>query len=132
MLRRVVAATFSTLNKGEMKQFDQISEWWHPSGPMHILYKYNYERVQFLREHFNGNTVKPFQNLRVLDVGCGAGFLTKSLARLGADVVGLDPNSSSYREATEHQAKLQAELPNLKYYNTTLEQYLEDPSIETK
>ena len=91
---------------------------------MHILYKYNYERVQFLKEHFNASTARPFENLRILDVGCGAGFLTKSLARLGANVVGLDPNSSSYGEATEHQAKLKTELPNLKYYNTTLEQYL--------
>jgi hypothetical protein len=38
---RVLRKGFSTLNKGEMQQFDAISDWWHPSGPMHILYRYN-------------------------------------------------------------------------------------------
>lgn len=28
----------------------------------------------------------------ILDVGCGAGFLSESLARLGGNVIGLDPN----------------------------------------
>jgi len=92
---------FSTLNKHEMKQFDQISEWWHPSGPMHILYKYNYERVQFLKKYVTKqkqvDAFRPLNNMKIMDVGCGAGFLTKSLARLGADVIGLDPNSSSFR-----------------------------------
>jgi 2-polyprenyl-3-methyl-5-hydroxy-6-metoxy-1,4-benzoquinol methylase len=41
--------------------------------------------------------------MKVLDVGCGAGFLSKSLARLGAEVIGLDPNSTSFKEATEHR-----------------------------
>jgi len=37
-----VRSGFSTLNRGEMAQFDAISDWWDPSGPMHILYRYNY------------------------------------------------------------------------------------------
>jgi 2-polyprenyl-3-methyl-5-hydroxy-6-metoxy-1,4-benzoquinol methylase len=101
MRQALIRRFFSTVNRGEMNQFDQISEWWHPSGPMHILYKYNYERVQFLREYLDNrghlDPLRPLQNLRILDVGCGAGFLSKSLARLGAEVIGLDPNATSFR-----------------------------------
>lgn len=56
----------------------------------------------------------------MLDVGCGAGFLTKSLTRLGANVVGVDPNATSFKEATEHKQKLSEDLPNLDYFNCTL------------
>ena len=88
---------FSTLDQKEMKQFDQMTDWWNPAGPMHILYKYNYHRVEFLKSHLqNTSFAQPFKDLSVLDVGCGAGFLTSSLARLGANATGLDPNTTSY------------------------------------
>jgi 2-polyprenyl-3-methyl-5-hydroxy-6-metoxy-1,4-benzoquinol methylase len=69
---------FSTLNNKEMSQFDKIENWWHPSGPMHILYQYNYHRVKFLKKNVTEikNMQKPFEDLHMLDVGCGAGFLT--------------------------------------------------------
>jgi 2-polyprenyl-6-hydroxyphenyl methylase/3-demethylubiquinone-9 3-methyltransferase len=127
MIKRVAGFAFSTLNRGEMQQFDGISDWWSPSGPMHILYKYNYERVQFLKENLpqlHPDALKPLTGISVLDVGCGAGFMAKSLARLGAAVVGLDPNATSFREAVEHKAKFGDELAGLKYVNCTLEEYL--------
>lgn len=34
--------------------------------------------------------------MKILDVGCGAGFLSESLTRLGGNVIGLDPNERSY------------------------------------
>lgn len=110
MIMRALCRSFSTLNRGEMKQFDGISDWWHPAGPMHILYRYNYERVEFLKQNLGleeetVNSLKPLAGMSILDVGCGAGFLAKSLTRLGASVVGLDPNSTSFREAVQHKAK---------------------------
>ena len=38
---------------------------------------------------------------RVLDIGCGEGQVSRRLARLGAEVVGLDPTESQIRSASE-------------------------------
>jgi 2-polyprenyl-3-methyl-5-hydroxy-6-metoxy-1,4-benzoquinol methylase len=68
---------------------------------MGVLYQYNYERIEFLRDVLKKTTgqvdlLKPINGWKVIDVGCGAGFLAESLARLGANVVGLDPNQTSF------------------------------------
>lgn len=44
------------------------------------------------------------QGLRVLDVGCGGGILCEPLARLGAEVTGIDPVPESIEIAREHAA----------------------------
>lgn len=108
-----------TVNQGEMDRFNKLSDWWRPDGPMHILYKYNYRRVQFIKNVYQQNTpealshpthlLHPFQNLSILDVGCGAGFFTKSFARLGGNVVGLDPSQKSFEEAKVHSEKFGGE-----------------------
>ena len=41
----------STVNPNEMSLFKSLTGWWHPNGPMQILYMYNYERIKFLRKH---------------------------------------------------------------------------------
>ena len=43
--------------------------------------------------------------MRILDVGCGAGLLCEPLARLGADVIGLDAVQENINCAKEHAAK---------------------------
>jgi 2-polyprenyl-3-methyl-5-hydroxy-6-metoxy-1,4-benzoquinol methylase len=35
---------------------------------------------------------KPLSGLKIADVGCGAGLLSESLARLGGEVLAIDPN----------------------------------------
>ena len=42
----------------------------------------------------------PLAGKRVLDVGCGGGFLAAALARHGADVSGIDPNPEAIAAAT--------------------------------
>lgn len=44
----------------------------------------------------------PFEGLRALDVGCGGGLLSESLARLGADVTGIDPSQPLVDMARTH------------------------------
>lgn len=66
--------------------------------------------------------------LRAIDVGCGAGILSESLARLGiGSVTGIDPTDKCVSLAQEHLSKHSRELePRVKYVNTTLEQVLEE------
>lgn len=60
------------------------SVWWDPHGPMRSLHAVNPLRTDFIRQ-----VTDPRDKL-VLDVGCGAGLLSESLARLGAKVTGID------------------------------------------
>lgn len=48
---------------------------------------------------------KIFTGLKALDVGCGGGLLSESLARLGADVTAVDPSSEIVRMAKQHSQR---------------------------
>lgn len=103
-----------------METFNRLTNWWHPAGPSQLLFAYNYHRIDFLRKHLNpSNSVLPLENMNVLDVGCGAGFLCESMARLGGNVTGLDPNKTSFFEATNHKGS-RKDLQNLNYLNQSI------------
>ena len=45
------------------------------------------------------------KGLRILDIGCGGGLLSEPLARLGAEMVGVDPSDTNIAAAKEHAAQ---------------------------
>ena len=64
-------------------------------------------RIRFIEnalrsEEVNGTTPTPFKGLRFADIGSGGGILSESLARLGANVVGIDPCENNVAVAREH------------------------------
>jgi 2-polyprenyl-6-hydroxyphenyl methylase/3-demethylubiquinone-9 3-methyltransferase len=75
-----------------------------------MLHKLNPPRLRYLRErvdaHWGGDPHdrRPLAGKRALDVGCGAGLLTEPLARLGADVTGVDAAPESIAVAKAHAA----------------------------
>jgi 2-polyprenyl-6-hydroxyphenyl methylase/3-demethylubiquinone-9 3-methyltransferase len=101
--------TLNTRNIIELDHFKNLSTtWWNELGPFQILHAITPLRLFFIKEkcgiHFQipENTLKPFKGLRILDVGCGGGLLCEPLARLGADVTGIDPVLENIEIAKTH------------------------------
>lgn len=99
----------TTIDPAEAVHFGKMAaEWWDPNGSSAMLHKLNPVRLSYLREridaHWHGDDTgfTPLAGKRVLDVGCGAGLLCEPLARLGADVTGLDAAPENIAAAQAH------------------------------
>ena len=101
----------------EVARFDALGKsWWDENGPMAPLHRLTPVRVGWARDvaarHF-GREVEaglPLAGLKILDVGCGAGLFAEPLARLGADVLGIDPAPASIAVARRHAEETGAKL----------------------
>ena len=86
----------STINKKEIEKFSRIAEeWWDPTGKFKPLHKFNPIRISYIKEKIISSfkledSDKPFQKIRLLDIGCGGGLLSEPMSRLGAEVTGID------------------------------------------
>ena len=104
-------STSSVRNK-EIEFYRSIDDWWSPKGPQGQLHRFNQVRVNFIRrimlqqlrsKGIIGGQEELLSSLNVLDVGCGAGILSESLARLGfGSVTGIDPTDKCVELANEH------------------------------
>ena len=110
------------VNTAEVRKFSNIAEqWWDPSGKFRPLHMLNPLRLEFIRNH------SPIEGKTILDVGCGGGILSESLAREGALVTGLDISEETLQIAKLHLHESQL---NVEYVCTTIENYAEQ--IEEK
>ena len=101
--------TSANLDPAEVDRFERLAgEWWDPSGKLRPLHQQGPARLGFIREalvrHFDRPTkeLKPLRGLSILDVGCGGGLVSEPLARLGANVTGIDPTVDSIAVARRH------------------------------
>jgi 2-polyprenyl-6-hydroxyphenyl methylase / 3-demethylubiquinone-9 3-methyltransferase len=83
-------------------------DWWNPKGPMASLHQVNPVRLGFIRDAIDAHwpeaprTAKPLAGKAALDIGCGAGLLCEPLARLGAEVTGVDAAADNIAAASAH------------------------------
>lgn len=98
-----------TIDRREVDQFEALaSEWWNPAGQMKPLHRINPLRIRFIRDEaarhfsFDPRQALPFEDLRILDIGCGGGLLSEPLARLGGQVTGIDPGATNIEIARAH------------------------------
>ena len=101
--------TDTTINEDEVARFSALAEeWWDPAGKFRPLHRLNPVRLQFVRDHAiahfrrDGHVRRPLDGLSVLDIGSGGGLLCEPLARLGAQVVGIDPSERNMQVARVH------------------------------
>ena len=101
-----------------MKKFERLSrDWWDAAGPMKTLHDINPVRLAYISDNVS------LDGRRVLDVGCGGGILTESLARAGASVCGLDAGAEVIRIAARHAQENGLEI---EYTSASLEQFAAD------
>ncbi|WP_301098149.1 bifunctional 2-polyprenyl-6-hydroxyphenol methylase/3-demethylubiquinol 3-O-methyltransferase UbiG [Otariodibacter sp.] len=107
----------SNVDQQELVKFEKMAKsWWDPQGdfkPIHLL---NPLRLAYINEKSNGLFGK-----KVLDVGCGGGILSESMARAGANVTGIDMTTQPLRIARQHAQENQLEID---YQQITIEEFL--------
>lgn len=99
----------STQGVGEVSIDNDIynrlgDSWWDEDNPLNMLRgSFTSGRFTYFREVLARLGRDP-RGLRVLDIGCGGGFMAEEFARLGCQVVGVDPSLVSIRTAQQHAA----------------------------
>ena len=89
----------------ETDRFNQMAaQWWDPEGECRPLHDINGPRLSYIAERTE------LHGARVLDVGCGGGILSEGLARLGAEVVGIDLAKRALGVAQMHAASEALEI----------------------
>ncbi len=106
----------STLNAdpAELAKFSDLAHrWWDMDGEFRPLHQINPLRLEWI------NSICPVASQQILDVGCGGGVLTDAMARLGAQVTGIDLSTKAIRVAQLHA--LEAQTPNVQYREVSVE-----------
>lgn len=100
-----------TAHAGNVALFGTLAaDWWDPEGQSRLLHRINPARLGFIREaavsHFglDPRARKALKGLKAIDIGCGAGLVAEPLARMGAEVSGLDAGEDVIAAARAHAA----------------------------
>ena len=117
----------STINKDEINKFSKIAdEWWDINGKFKPLHVFNPIRIEYILEvtsnyfKIDKNKKLPLKNLKILDIGCGGGLISEPMARLGANVTGIDASNKNIEVAKLHAKKNNI---NINYINIVPENF---------
>ena len=109
--------TARTLDAEEVARFARLAgQWWDERGPFWPLHRINPLRLTYIRDQlcrrFGRDAKGPtsLARLSVLDIGCGGGLVCEPLARLGADVTGIDPAAENIEAAKAHAAAARLDI----------------------
>ncbi|GHA48046.1 ubiquinone biosynthesis O-methyltransferase [Amylibacter ulvae] len=123
-------AVNTTIDPDEVAKFEAMAaEWWDTEGKFKPLHMLNPTRLDYIVDQicaeFNRDPTqpKPFDGLRLLDIGCGGGLLSEPMARLGATVVGADAAAGNIPVAQIHARQSGLEID---YRNCTAESLAAD------
>ena len=98
-----------TIDPGEIGRFAaQAQSWWDPDGSFRALHRVNPARLGFIRQYLTAHfgrdpsSLRPFDGLSLLDIGCGGGLVAEPMARLGFAVTAIDPGAEAIDAARAH------------------------------
>ena len=116
----------TTINKEEIQKFSNLAEeWWDVQGKFKPLHMFNPIRIEYIvekiKQHLDGDdeNINYFQDLKILDIGCGGGLISEPMARLGATVTGIDASNKNIKVAKLHSKKSNLKI---RYLNKSPEQ----------
>jgi len=98
----------------ELAKFSDLAHrWWDPESEFRPLHQINPLRLAWIDE------LASLSGKQVLDVGCGGGILSDSMARKGAQVTGIDLSTKALRVAQLHA--LEASTAGVSYREVSAE-----------
>ena len=103
----------NNVDPAEIEKFASIAKkWWDKKGPCRPLHELNPIRLDYIQQHV------PLAEQAILDVGCGGGILSESLAQHGAHVTGIDLSQEVIAVAQQHA---QTQQLNISYQHLAVE-----------
>ena len=107
-------ATAPNADPAELAKFGDLAHrWWDPQGEFRPLHEINPLRLDWI------DRLSQIQGKRVVDVGCGGGILAESMARRGANVLGVDLADKPLKVAMLHA--MEAGVSNIEYRSVAAE-----------
>ena len=102
----------TTINKEEIQKFSKLAdEWWDIKGKFKPLHMFNPIRIEYILDEITSHYKLSRKNnyllkdLSILDIGCGGGLISEPMARLGANVTGIDAAEKNIKVASLHSKK---------------------------
>ncbi|MFL6676106.1 MAG: bifunctional 2-polyprenyl-6-hydroxyphenol methylase/3-demethylubiquinol 3-O-methyltransferase UbiG [Massilia sp.] len=89
----------------EIQKFSELAHrWWDPTSEFRPLHEINPLRLEWI------NALAPLAGKNVIDIGCGGGVLSESMARKGAKVTGIDLSQKALKVADLHSLESGVEV----------------------
>ncbi|MGL9733125.1 MAG: bifunctional 2-polyprenyl-6-hydroxyphenol methylase/3-demethylubiquinol 3-O-methyltransferase UbiG [Wolbachia sp.] len=117
-----------TYNKDEVLKFAKMAgEWWDENGKFKTLHMISPVRGSYIIEKIKELKKCDLKKLSLLDIGCGGGILSESMARVGINVVGIDVCEENIKVAQLHTKKVGL---NIEYTHTSIEELKNDKKYD--
>jgi len=115
------AHTEHNVDPAEIRKFEDLAtRWWDRNGEFKPLHDLNPIRLNYI------NTGSPLSGKKVVDIGCGGGILSESMAHAGASVTGIDMGKAPLSVARLHAMEEDLEID---YQQITAEQHAADNPV---
>lgn len=119
-------AAGASIDPADVARFSaQAAEWWDARGPFAPLHRFNPARLSFIRDQAcarfgrDPRSLRPFEGLSLIDIGCGGGLVAEPMRRMGFDVTAVDASSENIGTARAHAVQMGLDIA---YRAATVEQ----------